>query len=201
VAVSAASFQILVVCTGNICRSPLAERLLRRRLDSRLGSEARNIVVRSAGARGLDRSPMDLQAADQLRRLGGDPSDFLARSLTDVLVREADLVLTATRQHRSAVLSEVPDALHRTFTLLEFANLAPYRPDPAAGHAHDLLGSLVADAAQRRGSATLEEYDLGDPYQQSAPVHRDVADAIDRAVDQIVDGVVEACDSPVRPSR
>ncbi len=190
-----ANFHILVVCTGNICRSPLTERLLRRRLDDRLGRGAEGIVVSSAGARGLDRSPMDLRAAEQLRRLGGDPEDFLARSLTEWHVNGADLVLTATRGHRAAVLSEAPAALHRTFTLLEFADLAPYRPLDAADqidHGRDPLAGLVAEAAQRRGSATLQEYDVADPYMQSAERHREVADVISTAVDRIVDGLVDA---------
>ncbi|MGH3317266.1 MAG: hypothetical protein ACRDO0_14075 [Nocardioidaceae bacterium] len=187
-----APFHILVVCTGNICRSPLTERLLRRRLDDRLATEAERIVVSSAGARGLDRSPMDLHAAEQLRRLGGDPDDFMARSLTEWHVDRADLVLTATRGHRAAVLSEAPTALHRTFTLLEFANLAPYRPQDPNNHGGDLLAALVAEAAQRRGSATLQEYDVPDPYMQSAERHREVADAISTAVDRIVDGLAEA---------
>jgi len=190
--VTRANFHILVVCTGNICRSPLTERLLRRRLDDRLGRGAEGIVVSSAGARGLDRSPMDLRAAEQLRRLGGDPEDFLARSLTEWHVSGADLVLTATRGHRAAVLSEAPVALHRTFTLLEFADLAPYRPLDAVDHGRDPMAGLVAEAAQRRGSATLQEYDVPDPYMQSAERHREVADVISTAVDRIVDGLVDA---------
>jgi protein-tyrosine phosphatase len=190
--VTRANFHILVVCTGNICRSPLTERLLRRRLDDRLGRGAEGIVVSSAGARGLDRSPMDLRAAEQLRRLGGDPEDFLARSLTEWHVNGADLVLTATRGHRAAVLSEAPAALHRTFTLLEFSDLAPYRTLDAVDHGRDLLVGLVAEAAQRRGSATLQEYDVPDPYMQSAERHREVADVISSAVDGIVDGLVDA---------
>ncbi|MDQ3422084.1 MAG: low molecular weight phosphatase family protein, partial [Actinomycetota bacterium] len=55
---------MLVVCTGNICRSPLAERLLQRRLGDRA-------VVRSAGVQGLEASAMDPYAAAQLERLGG----------------------------------------------------------------------------------------------------------------------------------
>jgi protein-tyrosine phosphatase len=190
--VTRANFHILVVCTGNICRSPLTERLLRRRLDDRLGRGAEGIVVSSAGARGLDRSPMDLRAAEQLRRLGGDPEDFLARSLTEWHVNGADLVLTATRGHRAAVLSEAPAALHRTFTLLEFADLAPYRPLDAVEPGRDQLAGLVAEAAQRRGSATLQQYDVLDPYMQSAERHREVADVISTAVDRIVDGLVDA---------
>lgn len=185
------SFRILVVCTGNICRSPLAERLLRTRLDARLGEDGPQVVVGSAGARGLDRSPMDRHAAAELRRLGGDPDEFSSRPLTDVHVTEADLVLTATREHRSAVLSRFPEALRRTFTLLEFAALAPYRPLPDAVPG-DILPSLVQEAAQRRASAASADHDIPDPYTRARDVHREVADLIGDAVERIVTGLVEA---------
>jgi protein-tyrosine phosphatase len=186
------TFHILVVCTGNVCRSPLTERLLRARIDARLGIAARHFVVESAGARGLDRSQMDPHAAEQLIRLGGDPADFLARSMTGWHVHRADLVLTATRQHRAAVLSEAPEALHRTFTLLEFADLAPYAPLSRARDHLAFFPSLVREAAERRGSATLSEYDVSDPYMQTVERHREVAETVSTAVDRIVDGLVEA---------
>ena len=163
---------MLVVCTGNTCRSPLAEWLLQ----DRLGDLA---VVRSAGVRGLDSAPMESAAAAELRRLGGDPTDFRSRRLSGSDVTGADLVLTMTAAHRSEVLAEAPTALSRTFTLREFAHLldgldAPF--DPA---------SSIAELARRRGSATLEDYDVEDPIGQPAVVHAHVADRIVQAVDTI----------------
>ncbi len=187
------AFRILVVCTGNLCRSPLTERLLRTRLDAGLGPYAEFFQISSAGIRGLDAYEMDHRAAEELRRLGGDPSGFRSRSLTETQVTAADLVLTAGREHRSGVLREAPGALRRTFTLTEFANLAPYR-FTTADTWRAALTEAVRDAADRRGSATLENYDLDDPIGGSAELHRRVADDIGEAVDRIVGGLVEVRD-------
>jgi len=178
------SFSILYVCTGNICRSPLAERLLTMRLDAALGQRSSVFGVTSAGTHGWDGSEMDPTAASQLIRLGGDPAGFTGRQLTPAFVQSADLVLTATRAHRQLVLSELPQALRRTFTMTEFAHLVESsgdRPTPA-----DSPAELVAWAASRRGSATLDDYDVADPYGASPRVHHEVADRISAYVDQTV---------------
>lgn len=179
-------FSILYVCTGNICRSPLAERLLRVRLDAALGGRARAFAVSSAGTHGWEGSAMDRTAAAELARLGGDPAAFRGRRLAAKHIESADLVLTATRVHRSFVLGEVPAALKRTFTMCEFAHLVdsavrgdvPTRPESPA--------ELVSWAAAQRGMATLDDYDITDPYGGSSTVHNTVADQISACVDLIV---------------
>jgi len=161
--------RILMICEGNLCRSPLAERLLQ----DRLGSSA---VVRSAGVRGADAAEMDPYAAAELVRRGGDPAGFRSQDLDPADVREADLVLTMTTAQRSHVLAEEPTALSRTFTLRELAHLLADAP------AGELDPGLIAELAQGRSAATLERYDIADPIGQSAAVHTAVADEIDEAV-------------------
>ena len=97
-------FEILVVCLGNVCRSPLAEQVLRMRFAELLGDGSPAVRVSSAGARALVGRPMDEHAAAELRRLGGDPEGFAATQLTAAAAGAADLVLTATRELRSRVL-------------------------------------------------------------------------------------------------
>jgi len=181
-------FSILFVCTGNICRSPLAERLLHARLGAAVGDRRDSFVVRSAGTHGWEGSDMDPAAAAELVRLGGSPRDFRGRQLTAELIAAADLVLTATRAHRRIVLGELPEALRRTFTICEFAHLVE---GPSEAEV-DTAAGLVARAASRRGSATLDDYDIADPYGASAVVHRQVADHISACIDQIVNGLVTA---------
>lgn len=172
-------FTILIVCTANICRSPMMERLLRRALEGANNNQPK-YIVESAGVRGWDGAPMDQMAAEQLRRLGGDPEGFAARSLQDAHVEAADLVLTATQQHRAAVLSAVPRALRRTFTLLELAHLVTAVPTvrEAVGQPQE----LVRQAAAARGAATLDGYGVGDPYGQPEDVHAAAAQQIHEAV-------------------
>jgi protein-tyrosine phosphatase len=173
-------FQILVVCTGNICRSPMVEHLLRDALTAEPSSPAAAFEVGSAGVRGWDGAPMDPPAAAELRRLGGDPSGFRGRSFSAALGGRADLILTATADHRRLVLQEVPQALRRTFTVLEFAHLVS-AVDGVAGAAGS-PSELVSRAAAQRGAARIDAYDLGDPYGRSADVHRRTADLAKAAV-------------------
>jgi protein-tyrosine phosphatase len=181
-----AAVHLLVVCVGNVCRSPLAERLLQGRLDEAIGSgQAR---VSSRGTRALVGRPMDDAAAAELTRLGGTPAGFAARQLDAQAVTAADIVLTATRAVRSRVLEEAPRALRRTFTLRELAAVAQ----------SDELGSvasvteLVAQAAALRGAVTVDEYDVPDPIGQPPEVHRAVADVIDESCAVVVAAIARA---------
>jgi protein-tyrosine phosphatase len=170
---SAPRFAILAVCTANICRSPMIEALLRARLDRD------RFEVASAGVRGWDRQPMDAMAAMELLRLGHSAETFRSHPIDSYLVDSADLILTATRAHRSDVLSVNPKALRRTFTLREFAALC----DIVDG---DHPRAMVAEAAKQRSMAPAD-LDIGDPYRRSPEVHRTTADQIDTAVLTISD--------------
>jgi protein-tyrosine phosphatase len=161
-------FAILAVCTANICRSPMIEILLRAELDDD------KFEVASAGVAGWDRQPMDAMAAMELMRLGQSAASFRSHPIDSYLIGSADLVLTATRAHRSDVLSLDPLALRRVFTLVEFAALCEQvdGEDPSA---------LVAAAAQQRSLAPAR-VDIGDPFRGSPQVHRETADEIAAAV-------------------
>ncbi len=166
-------FAILVVCTANICRSPLAELLLASRLD------LRRFEVASAGVRGWQDQPMDAAVQEQARTLGLEPESFRSRALLPEHVAVADLVLTATREHRAGVLDLDPSALRRTFTLREFARLGPLVEAP------DLEG-LAHAAATRRGLAGVD-VDVPDPYRGDETMHRRVAELIDEATETVAD--------------
>lgn len=162
-------FRILAVCTANICRSPMVEILLRQRLDPEV------FDISSAGVQGWREAPVDSMVVLELERLGARADGFASRSLEDQMVDDADLILTATRDHRSEVLSRHPGALRRTFTLREFAALV-----------EDMIGvtspaDMVAEAYRRRSEAG-DDCDLPDPFGQPPAVHRAVADQIVQAV-------------------
>ena len=162
-------FRVLHVCTGNICRSPMAERLMRSGLQRRLAERADRFVVTSAGTWGLTGAPMEPHALTVLADFGVDGVDFRARELVADHVREADLVLTATREHRGQAVVLMPRAAARTFTLREFARLCA-AVDPAVlptGDVVERARALVRAAAGRRGlvpPVPAEEDDLADPY-------------------------------------
>jgi protein-tyrosine phosphatase len=93
--------RVLLVSTGNICRSPTAERLA-----ASYGArfEVPDFRASSAGTRAMIGHPIHHDAALLLEKLGGEVSNFAARQLTSRIASEADLVLTVTRAHRRTVL-------------------------------------------------------------------------------------------------
>ncbi|HVA62042.1 MAG TPA: hypothetical protein VNG13_16110 [Mycobacteriales bacterium] len=173
------AFGVLFVCTGNLCRSPMAERLFAAGLGGAAGFE-----VTSAGTWGIAGAPMEPFAADAVHELGGDPDGFLgARDLTVTTVETAELILTASREHRAAVVTLSPRAAGRTFTIREFARLVA-AVDPAtllAGPPAVRAQSLVRAAAARRGlvpPVAPADDDIPDPYRGPASVFRDCATLI-----------------------
>ncbi|MCZ2846986.1 arsenate reductase/protein-tyrosine-phosphatase family protein [Modestobacter sp. VKM Ac-2978] len=184
---------VLLVCTGNICRSPLAERLARAHLAQLLGAEAGGIHVVSAGTRALAGSGMDPASARALQQLGGDPSGFRARQLTGRIAASADLTLTMTRAHRQEVLARAPRAMARTFTLREAADLLELvGPEPGSGagtpaeRGRGLVRQLAAARSRRSGGATDDVLDpIGQPPEVHAAVGRAVADALLPILDRL----------------
>lgn len=165
----------LFVCTGNVCRSPVAERLLRHRLAS-----SSNVVARSAGIHALAGQPIDGPSADALRELGVDPDGHVARHLSDEILVDADLVLVAEVRHRGDVLTRAPHLLRRTFTILEFARLAT-EADEASPDA-DVQHRLDAVAARRGRAGPSSGDDIADPYQRPLVQARACVGQIDAAV-------------------
>lgn len=188
------SFSILTVCTGNICRSPLAEQLLRAGL-----AQWPDIFVASAGTASLAGHPMPEQAQSLSREFGGaHPELHTARDLMPSHLREADLVLALAREHRREAVQMFPKALRRSFTLREFARLIEGVTDAdlAAAAALDpsdhpgRLAVLVEVAASRRGMivppAHPDDDDVTDPFRRSDAVYRASADQLVPAVNVIV---------------
>src|SRR5579885_3058612 len=115
-------FTVLFVCTGNICRSPTAERLLRHRLRERFGPSM-PFAVTSAGTGALVGEAIYPDAATLLTAAGVDVAGFAARSLARPMAESANLVLAMTREHRAAVARVAPRVLPKLFTLREFARV------------------------------------------------------------------------------
>ncbi len=107
---------VLLVCTGNICRSPLAEALLERALQDRAIAE---VTVTSAGTGAWDGAPASEGAYLVGLERGLDLSGHRARLLTRELVEQADLILTMARHHRARV--DELGGEGRVFVLGEYA--------------------------------------------------------------------------------
>jgi protein-tyrosine phosphatase len=173
------AFRLLFVCTGNICRSPLAEQLLRRDLGGHP-----DVVVASAGLRAMAGSPMDAHPTEISRRLGGDPAGAVGKQLHDRFVDGADLLLVMTVAQLGELTRDFPRATRKAFTLRQFAELVELlEPLPSAAETVPTqLRELVARASQQRFRAGATDPDIRDPYKQSAELHEEVGAAIDQAV-------------------
>lgn len=116
---------ILVVCVGNICRSPMAESILHHQL------QEQGFTVSSAGLGALIDHAMDKTALKVLRDNGYDWSNHKARQITPKLISNNDLILVMEKKHLNAVSEMAPQARGKTFLLthwLDKANIAdPYR--------------------------------------------------------------------------
>ena len=190
--------RILIVCTGNICRSPFIERLLQHELDERLPGPGHGLTVRSAGTGALVGSAMDPRASAQLIARGGDPSGFRAREISPAIIAESDLVLTATRAHRGKVALMSPKVLRRVFTFRDFADLvAGIDRSAHAGATPADPGSWVRQvaeqAAARRGlkpPLAPDQADVVDPYRREDEVFVTMAQQIVASMPAVVRALV-----------
>lgn len=110
--------RILFVCTGNTCRSPMAEHIARRLLQQmNLNKE---IQVASAGLSALPGAPASVEAQDVLAKNGIDLSGHQAAQLSGELVEQADLIFTMTARQKRQLLELFPEARHKVFVLKEY---------------------------------------------------------------------------------
>ena len=183
---SVPAFTVLLVCTGNICRSALAERLGRAFLDELLRDDAAAIRLVSAGTRAMVGSRMHPDSTLVLAGLGADAGDFVARQFDGLMAATADLTLTMTRGHRREVLHGAPRALARTFTLREAADLLRLLSDvePAGDDVVQRGRSLVAEmsAARSRRHSNDDDDDIRDPIGLPVDVHEEVGLAVAEAL-------------------
>jgi protein-tyrosine phosphatase len=189
-------FVVLSVCLGNICRSPMAERMLAHLVWERLGDAADTYVhPESAGTGGwhVD-EPMNPPAARELRRRGAVDEGFRARKLLGAHLDTADLILTATAEHLEVVGGLRPDASHRAFVLGEFGRLvADVDPaglpvgdgSPASIYQRGVALVAAVDAA-RDGSAPKPTDDLDDPWGRGDVWFKRTADEIEDALEPFV---------------
>lgn len=168
------SLTILTVCTGNICRSPLAELLLRARL------EPLGVRVHSAGTHALVGHGMPDFALELALKAGVDPqiaAAHQARYLVEPLLGDSDLILTMAREHRSHVVKMMPNRVRRTFTIREFARLASTlgtdearaAADAGGDSSRDRFAAVLRAVVDQRGltPSTADDDDVIDPYRRS----------------------------------
>jgi protein-tyrosine phosphatase len=196
-------FTVLHVCVGNICRSPMAERLFALALRKRLGDRVDEFYISHGAGTGAwhEGEPMNPPAARELRLRGADAEGFVARKVSRAMIDVSDLILCATSEQVDYVLWLRPDAGARTFVLGEFGRLLP-KVDlgtlPSSGESVDEVrdrGIALVHAVDRlRGGGAIwgssgdsrrpprRGDDLADPWGMTDREFAKVADEIERTV-------------------
>lgn len=184
---------ILVVCTGNICRSPMAEGFLRDALIHRFGDRAP--VVSSAGTMGWSGSPASPESVVAAAERGSDIEAHVARELRPSMIEGADLILCMAGEHREAVVADVPEAASRTFTLKELVRLLEGLPPVAPAEDPDAFVDRVAAAHGLRldgETRNPHDEDISDPLGLPLDTYRAIAWELDGWNARLVDGLFGA---------
>ena len=178
--------RVLLVCTGNVCRSPLAELLLRRTF-----ADCPGLEFASAGTAALTDGGMPAPACDVAEGWGiaRDRAEaHVPRQLTEQLIADFDVVLALTREHRAAVVRLLPRANRFTFTLPEAARLlesAAHTSAPLPRTVAELLEAMRAERGYAPMPADPADDDVIDPYLRPPDVYARSAAQISDAVQRI----------------
>lgn len=185
--------RILFICTGNTCRSPMAEALLRQ-LAAQRGI---TVAVRSAGVSTIDGLPVSANALSTLRERDIEHKGS-SRALTAEAVDWADLILTMTSGHKRDLLHYHPGAVDKAYTLKEFA----YQDDRLLQDIWELEGLYTEmqmkgalgqqlNAAERQRLLELERripsFDIADPFGGTQSVYDSCSREIEEAIHKLLD--------------
>ncbi len=154
---------VLIVCTGNICRSPMAYGLLKAKLD-RLGLSP-HIRVETAGTFALDGEPPSPEAQRVLAERGIDISHHRARTVTPEMLRRADLVIAMTERHRRSLFFLLPEAGVKILLLSELVGEHKDIKDPYGGpyEGYVRTADLLEDYLERGLPTLLSRLDVSPP--------------------------------------
>lgn len=150
-------YRVLFVCTGNTCRSPMAEAILRKKLTEQ-GLE--QIQVQSAGVAAAAETPASKGAMAALNNRQIDAFGHKSRLFIQETGNWADLILTMTQSHKHFLLAQFPDMRDKVYTLKEYVS--------------------------ETGEAGVPNYDIADPFGGSLDVYEACAEELEQAIDALI---------------
>jgi len=173
-----------VVCTANVCRSPVAAARFAAGLSDRVDRDGHRWFVSSAGVGHYDVA-LDRDMVKAAATLGLDITDHVPRQVTSADISAADLIVTMTRSQLRTIVAAEPSAWRRTFTLRELARRASrYAPlDGSFGDWLDAAGTACRSADLLGESA---DDDIDDPFQRGYAANLATAQELERLVDEVI---------------
>jgi protein-tyrosine phosphatase len=182
-------FRVLLVCTGNICRSPLAQGFLEERSRRLLGGA---LHVRSAGTWARPGYGATDEAVAVAAERSIDIAEHRTTSFTAELADWADLVVTMTAEQRDEVAEAAPSTTPKTFTLKELVPILAALPPVEAPPSRDSLLARIAEADRLRREGTAPrpaDEDVADPLGLGMEAYRAAAWEIEELIDATVRGL------------
>ncbi|HET7657811.1 MAG TPA: low molecular weight protein arginine phosphatase [Bacillales bacterium] len=181
---------ILFICTGNTCRSPMAEAVLRAKAGDRFD-------VRSAGVFAASGHPA-AQAASQVLSSQGIEMNHRSTMLNEELIEWADVILTMTQNHKSVVLQQFPQSVGKVYMLKEYAD-----DDSKAKEIWERLDACYAELETERAlnhgeevhrlekeirslEESLPSYDISDPYGGNVEEYQAVYEELDGWLERLI---------------
>jgi protein-tyrosine phosphatase len=180
-------FSILLVCRANLCRSPMAEFLLRRYVEV----HQLPVTVSSAGTHAEPGMQMHPHARQALASMGIEASGFTSRRLDDELMGRVDLVLTMTDAQRSWVVNAFPQAMRRTYLLSQFSRLVGATSAAGPIEPVEWGPDLLRRAVEGRGliQPLIEGRDIEDPIGRQVRQFQNCARLIGQRFEPLFAGV------------
>jgi protein-tyrosine phosphatase len=181
--------RVLIVCTGNICRSPMAEGFLRERSRRLLDGD---LEVESAGTWARPGSPPTPEAVEAAAERGADLAHLRSAPIEREAIDRADVILTMSAEHRDEVLHIAPDAEAKTFTLKELVRLLGALPEPDGERSREAVLARIAEAHRLRSGPEppfIRDWDVSDPLGMGLQTYRAKAWEIEEHVDALLEGL------------
>jgi protein-tyrosine-phosphatase len=143
-------FKIFFVCTGNVCRSPMAVGLLKAKMPKHLKSK---VIIESTGTMGIENSPASAEAIEVMREKGIDITDHRSQGVNHDVIKDTDIIFALAQDHRYYLESSFPDVRDNIFLLKTFGR----NPDKVTSYSvSDPIGGTLETYMQCRDTIEQE---------------------------------------------